>query len=303
MTKSVLMVGLGEVLWDLLPSGKMLGGAPANFAYAANLLGDDGVIASRVGNDELGREAQDIFSQRGVTTAYVQEDDLHETGTAAVAVDAGGQPTFTINESVAWDFLEWTDQWKELAGRADVVCFGSLAQRCFRSASTIETFLLHTRHSALRIFDANLRQSFYNEGILRRSFRWANIVKLNEQELMQVSSLFGLGPASEETLARKLLQICDLRLICVTRGAHGSLLASKDETAVHGGFNVEVVDAVGAGDIFTACVAHNYLDGQSLAKIGESANRLASWVTTQVGATPFATRKQVREILRGAALE
>src|SRR6266478_952107 len=129
MIKPAIMIGLGEVLWDLLPSGKALGGAPANFAYMANVLGEQGIVASRVGQDELGREALAIMQELGLNTSYVQLDDQHQTGTAGVIIDAAGQPTFTIKESVSWDFLEWTVAWEELAARADVVCFGTLAQR------------------------------------------------------------------------------------------------------------------------------------------------------------------------------
>src|SRR5690242_3546705 len=126
MNKSAMMVGLGEVLWDLLPSGKVLGGAPANFAYMASVLGDDGVVASRVGDDDLGQEARITMEELGLNTSNVQLDSDRDTGTAVVAIDGGGQPTFTIKQSVAWDFLEWTPEWQRLSGRADVICFGSL---------------------------------------------------------------------------------------------------------------------------------------------------------------------------------
>src|SRR5678815_3015769 len=162
MTKPAIMIGLGEVLWDLLPSGKALGGAPANFAYMANVLGDRGIVASRVGNDEFGREARVIMQGLGLSTSYVQQDDQHQTGTAEVVIDAAGQPTFTIRESVSWDFLEWTVSWEELASRADVVCFGSLAQRSPTSAGTIDRFLRAVSKETLRICDVNLRQSFYD---------------------------------------------------------------------------------------------------------------------------------------------
>src|SRR5213595_2931605 len=123
MTKPALMIGVGEVLWDLLPSGKVLGGAPANFAYMASVLGDQGIVASRVGEDELGREACRVMQELGLTTSYLQHDERHETGTATVSIDAAGQPNFTIKNAVAWDFLEWSSQWEDLAARADVVCF------------------------------------------------------------------------------------------------------------------------------------------------------------------------------------
>jgi fructokinase len=297
------MIGLGEVLWDILPSGKVLGGAPANFAYMANVLGDEGIVASRVGNDELGREACEVIERLGLNTSYLQQDNEHQTGTAAVSIDAAGQPNFAIQESVAWDFLQWTAEWEELSSRADVVCFGSLAQRSQKSAVAIESFLRNAPAKALRICDVNLRQSFYNLEVIRKSFQYAHIVKMNEQELFQISSLLNLGVGTEETTARRLLTEYSLRLVCITLGNRGSLLVSEDETVEHGGFRVAVADAVGAGDAFTACIAHHYLRGHSLGEISESANRFASWVATQTGATPPVVADQLRNILSGGALQ
>lgn len=296
------MIGLGEVLWDLLPSGKVLGGAPANFAYMASVLGDRGIVASRVGDDDLGREACRVMQELGLSTAYLQHDDRHATGTATVSIDAAGQPNFTIKNSVAWDFLEWSPQWEQLAATADVVCFGSLAQRSEMSGTTIEQFLKKTPKNALRICDVNLRESFYSQGLLRRSFQYADIVKLNDQELLQVSYLFKLGVGRHEILAQRLLHLCDLRLVSITRGARGSLLVTEGEAVEHKGFRVAVTDAVGAGDAFTACLAHHYLRGHSLQEISESANRFASWVATQRGATPPISTEKLQSILTDAAL-
>jgi fructokinase len=302
MDKSPLAIGLGEVLWDLLPSGKVLGGAPANFAYMANVLGDHGIVASRVGNDDLGREACRVMQQLGLETSYVQHDREHETGIAKVSIDAAGQPTFTIKELVSWDFLEWTADWEELSARADVVCFGSLARRSPTSDATIACFLQNLPNNALRICDVNLRHPFYNRDVLRKCFQHSHIVKLNEQELFQVSFLLRLGIGSEQVIAKRLLAECDLRLVCITRGARGSLLVSKDQTVEHRGLHVKVVDAVGAGDAFTACLAHCYVRGQPLEEIGESANRFASWVATQRGATPTISADQLRNVLNGVSL-
>jgi fructokinase len=301
MKKPALMVGLGEVLWDLLPSGRVLGGAPANFAYMASVLGDEGVVASRIGNDDLGHEAFQAMQNLGLNTSCVQIDDLHETGSATVSIAQGGQPHFTIKNWVAWDFLQWTADWEQLAGRADVVCFGSLAQRSPTSAETIECFLRNTPKSAMRICDVNLRQSFYSRDVLHKSFQYAHIVKVNEQELPQVASLMKLGIGTEETLAKRLLKECTLRLVCVTRGARGSLIVSEEKTVEHKGFNVKVADAVGAGDAFTACLAHHYFRGQSLEEISEAANRFASWVATQRGATPTVSAEHLERILSGTA--
>lgn len=302
MNNSALMVGLGEVLWDLLPSGKVLGGAPANFAYMANVLGDEGIVASRVGNDASGHEAIRVMCDLGLSTKFLQLDDQHETGTAMVSIDVAGQPNFTITESVAWDFLQSSPDWHQLAERADVVCFGSLAQRSPVSAATIDCFLRTASRKALRICDVNLRQSFYNVDVLRRSFQHADIVKLNDQELPRVSSLLELGSGSDETLGRRLLDECGLRLVCITCGARGSLLISQEQTIQHQGFRVKVADAVGAGDAFTACLAHDYVRGHALEEISESANRFASWVATQTGATPPITPSELHKILHSEGL-
>jgi fructokinase len=286
MASPALMIGLGEVLWDHLPSGKALGGAPSNFAYMANLLGDEGVVASRVGNDEAGREVRAAMQKLGLSTSHLQEDTQYPTGMVTVQIDAAGQPEFKIKDSVSWDCLEWTPAWADLAARADVICFGSLAQRSPISRATVQRFLEAVPERTLRIYDVNLRESFYSRELVQESLKLSHVAKLNDEELFRVSDLLGVAPRSEEVRARGLLVEYGLRLICVTRGARGSLLVSKDNTVEHRGFNVKVADAVGAGDAFTACLAHYYIRGESLDKISESANRFAAWVATQVGATP-----------------
>jgi len=291
------MVGLGEVLWDLLPSRKVLGGAPANFAYMATVFGNRGIVASRLGNDDLGHEAFLAMNNVGLDTTYVQVDGRHETGVAGVLLDSEGQPNFTIKRQVAWDFLQWTPAWEELSSRADVVCYGSLAQRTQTSASTIERFLQNTPSKTLRICDANLRAPFYSANTLRRSFQFAAILKLNEQELYQVSSSLELGDGDEIELSKKLLREFDLDLICVTKGPRGSLLVSKHELVAHRGIDAEVADAIGAGDAFTACIAHYYIQGRPLEQISELANRFAAWVATQVGATPPVSEAQLIRIM------
>src|SRR5258708_7944208 len=160
------VVGLGELLWDLLPSGKQLGGAPANFAYITNLLGDHGIPASRIGCDSMGDEALQKLTQLGLSASFVQRDSVHHTGTVNVKINNTGQPLFEILQPVAWDFLEWSQEWKQLAREADAVCFGSLAQRSAISQSTIASFLNATRREAMRIFDVNLRQNFYSRQVL-----------------------------------------------------------------------------------------------------------------------------------------
>jgi fructokinase len=281
-----IIVGLGELVWDLLPSGKQLGGAPANFAYITNLLGDAGVPASRVGHDSLGDRALQQLAQLGLNATSVQQDLAHPTGTVKVEIDSGGQPQFDILEPVAWDFLEWTPGWHQLAREAHAVCFGSLAQRSPQSRSTIRNFLGVTRPETVRIFDVNLRQNFYTAQVIAESMKLATIVKLNHEELPKLMRLFELEHHREEDSARRLLSLHNLKLVCVTRGAGGSLLISSDQCSEHPGFRVKVADTVGAGDAFTAALVHGYLRGTSLAQINETANRVGAWVASESGATP-----------------
>jgi fructokinase len=285
MSKRNIIVGLGELLWDLFPAGAQLGGAPANFAYIASLLGDKGIPASRLGQDSLGEQAIRRLEELGLSTEFIQQDADHPTGTVKVEVDRTGQPRFEIAESVAWDFLESTPQWQKLAQQADAVCFGSLAQRSEQSRATISRFLLAMRKSAVRVLDVNLRQNFYSMEVLAESMKLATIVKLNHEELPRMMSLFDLEARGEEASARQLLSH-EVKLVCVTRGSSGSLLVSATECSEHPGFRVKVADTVGAGDAFTAAMVHGYLRGTSLAQINEIANRVGAWVASQSGATP-----------------
>jgi fructokinase len=287
LSKRYLVVGLGELLWDLLPAGKQLGGAPANFAYITSLLGDHGIPASRLGQDALGGAAERRLAELALPTEFIQKDADHPTGTVQVELDAAGQPRFEISASVAWDFLDWTPQWQTLAQEADALCFGSLAQRSDRSRATIGKFVLASRQrNAVRIFDVNLRQNFFSAQVLADSMRLATIVKLNHEELPRIMRLFELEHHREEDSARRLLSLHDLKLVCITRGNGGSLLISAGECSGHPGFRVKVADTVGAGDAFTAALVHGYLRGTSLAQINENANRVGAWVASQSGATP-----------------
>ena len=300
MNRSPVMVGLGELLWDLLPGGKVLGGAPANFAYMAKVLGNEAIVASRVGDDDLGREACQLLQELELNTAYVQRDDRFATGTAGVSFQSNGQPHFIIKESVAWDFLQWSRELEELAERTDVVCFGSLAQRSTVSATTIEKFLLSLPKTTLRIFDANLRAPFYSADTLHKSFQYTDIAKVNSDELLKIAALMKLEPRDEMAFARWLVDEFGLKLVCITRGDRGSILVSTNATVEHTGFSVKVADTIGAGDAFTACLAHYYVRGESLDKISDYANRIGSWVASQVGATPFIPGDELRNILSGA---
>ena len=278
-----VVVGLGEVLWDLLPSGRQLGGAPANFAYCSYLLGNRGVVASRVGSDELGTDIRQQLRRAGLTDDFVQSDHLHPTGTVNVEIDRAGQPKFEITCPAAWDFMEWNQELQELAESAAAVCFGSLAQRSDKSRQTILKFLDSRGVRALKVFDVNLRQSFYSAEIIVNSMRRASVIKLNDQELPVIARLLGL-PIDD--FAESALAKFKLRVICVTRGDNGSLLVDRTGTHEHSGFRVQVKDAVGAGDAFTAGLVHELLRGSSIAQMNDTANRMGAWVASSSGAMP-----------------
>ncbi|HKW16768.1 MAG TPA: carbohydrate kinase [Terriglobales bacterium] len=280
------VVGLGEILWDMLPSGRQIGGAPANFAYCSHLLGEKAVVASRVGEDLLGQEIRDRLTKAGISDHFLQADDLHPTGTVQVQLDDAGQPKFEITRDVAWDFLEWTDEWQRLAREADAVCFGSLAQRSAHSRNTIRKFLDSTLPNTLRIFDVNLRQTFYSAEIVSESLQRANVVKLNHEEVPKVRDLLALSDATDLSLCKSLIKRFDLKVVCVTRGAQGSLLCDRITAHEQPGFPVKVKDTVGAGDAFTAALVDGLLQEHSLAHINESANRLGAWVASQPGGMP-----------------
>lgn len=288
------MVGLGEILWDLLPEGRKLGGAPANFAYHARVLGNRGLPASRVGSDGEGREIIASLGRLDIPAEQIQIDALHPTGSVEVSLDRGGLPSYQINKPAAWDFIAYTPRLAELAAHCDAVCFGSLAQRSPVSRRTIRRFLTALPPGALRVFDVNLRQDFYSAPLLRRSLEAAGLVKLNHEELPLLLDLLdlldpasgGSGSNTEAAGCRRLLDAFDLELVCLTRGERGSLLMTPERGEEHPGFDVPVADTVGAGDAFTALLVHHVLRRTPLKEISTAVNRYGAWVATQEGATP-----------------
>lgn len=291
------MVGLGELIWDFLPGGKQLGGAPTNFACMSKLLGNRSAVASRIGGDELGREARARLIDLGVSTEYLQVDGEHPTGTVRVHLDEHGEANFAMNENSAWDYLEWTNRWAELSHKADVVCFGTLGQRVEPARQAIIRFLEATRPGAVRIFDVNLRHTFFNRDMLARALELASVVKLNQPELSTLGKMIGFGAETDERMARRLLDEFKLELVAITRGARGSLLVTGETCSEHDGVRVTVKDTIGAGDAFVAALAHYYVRRAPLARISEAANRVGAWVATQEGATPKPTAQTLARIL------
>ncbi|MCL5099166.1 MAG: carbohydrate kinase [Candidatus Omnitrophica bacterium] len=294
---SFKIFGIGEVLWDLLPTGKQLGGAPANFAYHAQALGADARLISRVGNDSLGREILARLKSLGMAMDGIGIDDTSPTGTVSVDLSADGQPHFTIHENVAWDRLTADDNTRRALADADAVCFGSLAQRLEPARSSIRSLVSAAPPDSLRIFDINLRQQFYSKEVIRTSLEQANVLKLNHDELPVLGKLLGL----DGDINRQLAELGDryqLRLVVLTRGAGGSLLYARGRWSEQAGLHVEVKDTVGAGDAFTAAVAMGLLAGWDLDLINRRANELAAYVCSCPGATP-ALPAQLRWFAQG----
>ena len=299
-TPRPIVVGLGELLWDLFPKGKQLGGAPANFAYITALLGDSGIVASRVGDDRLGQEALWHLKSSGLDVSRIQRDPTHPTGTVKVEVDLRGQPEYHISENVAWDFLEFSEDWVSLARATHAVCFGSLAQRNSVSRATIRAFLSALPSFAIGIFDVNLRQSYFSGDLLRDSARHATILKLNHEEFPRFLDLLRCplkgSERSDIFAARWLCRELGIRLVCITRGPAGSALITAESHHEHPGFSVKIADTVGAGDAFTAALVHHALRGSSLAAMNVAANRMGAWVASQEGAMPAADPEILAEV-------
>ncbi len=292
MKEPHLILGVGELLWDMLPDGQSLGGAPSNFTVMAGRLGNHAAILSRIGRDDLGRQAIDRLDPMPVDTSCLEVDPVHETGRVTVSFVAG-EPKYTIHQPAAWDFLELSDEWVRMAERADAICFGSLAQRSAEARQTIQTLAAQTPRTCVRVFDVNLRAPFYSGEVIQESLELATVLKMSDEELPQVISLLGL-PVDEETEMGRLRSGADrlleefpsLEMVAVTRGSRGSILVRREGWSEHPGFPVKVVDRIGAGDAFTAALTHYLLHGADLCQLNVAANRWGSWVASQSGAMP-----------------
>ena len=281
MSKKVI-VGIGEILWDMLPSGKALGGAPANFAYHATRLGEEGWAVSAIGDDALGREIMDIVTAKQLKSIISLTEK--PTGTVQVELDAKGVPSYTIMEDVAWDNIPFTSEMEALARRADAVCFGSLVQR-MASRESVLRFLRATRPETLKVFDINLRQHYYSPEVLEESLKLADILKINDEEIRIVAEMFCLE-GDDVAACRALIDRYALRLVILTKGADGSEVITADDTIPQPAGETKVVDTVGAGDSFTAAFVVAYLQGKSLAEAQRLASDTAAFVCSCKGAMP-----------------
>ena len=281
-----VVVGAGEALWDVFPDGDHFGGAPANVALHAAALGAEAWLVSAVGRDARGEAALARLDVAGVERSTVARLADHPTGVVRVSLDIAGHPVYEIAVESAWDYVPWSAAVQQAAERADAIAFGSLAQRGPISRATIRRAVAATRGSSWRLFDVNLRQAYYDAGVLTTSLELANAVKLNEEELPVVAQLCGVRAAAPAGQLRALCDRFGLKLAALTRGACGALLVTPDEASESAAPPTVVRDTVGAGDAFTAALLIGVLAGRTLDEVSRSANAVASYVCSQPGATP-----------------
>jgi fructokinase len=285
MESRFTIVSFGEVLWDLLPSGPVLGGAPFNFAYRATTLGHRALIASRLGRDENGRTAFARIAELGMETGFVQWDPTHATGTVPVSFDDKGNHDFTITPNAAYDFIEPEDALLRLVAGADCFCYGTLAARNEVSRSTLKR-LLAAYAGGSALLDLNLRKDCWNDSQIVAAIEGADILKLNDQELLTVERIYGLRGSTPAENATRLASLADLRCVVVTLGEGGAFAASRDGgTLYEQAFAVTPVDTIGSGDAFTAGFIHALLSHRPLAEALRLGNALGALVTAQRGAT------------------
>ncbi len=283
--ENTIVVGMGEALWDVLPEGKKIGGAPANFAYHVSQFGLNSRVVSAVGDDKLGMEILDNFREKKLNAMV--EIVPYPTGTVQVELDAEGVPCYDIKEGVAWDNIPYTPALEDLAKHTKAVCFGSLAQRSVVSRDTINRFIdAMPAEDTLKIFDINLRQGFYTKEILCNSFSKCNILKINDEELVTVSRMFGYPGIDLQDKCWILLAKYNLKMLILTCGVNGSYVFTPGEVSFVETPRVEVADTVGAGDSFTAAFVSSILSGLSIGEAHKLAVETSAYVCTQNGAMP-----------------
>lgn len=282
-----IVVGMGEALWDVLPEGKKIGGAPANFAYHVSQLGLPSCVVSAIGDDALGKEIIENFTSKGLDQLIAEVP--YPTGTVQVEIDQTGIPLYDIKENVAWDNIPYTEHLDALAKRTKAVCFGSLAQRNVVSRNTINHFLdtMPKDDDSLIVFDVNLRQGFYNKEILCKSMQNCNILKINDEELITVSRMFGYPGIDLQDKCWILLGKYNLKMLILTCGINGSYVFTPGNVSFQPTPKVEVTDTVGAGDSFTAAFIASILKGKSVTEAHSIAVKTSAYVCTQKGAMPI----------------
>ena len=287
------IIGLGEVLYDALPQGAKLGGAPANFAFHASQFGYEAMAVSAVGNDILGDHALKTFDENGLK--YIIPRVPYPTGTVNVTLNESGVPTYTFTPDVAWDHIPFTPEMEAVAREARAVCFGSLAQRSPVSRETINKFLEMTPEDCLKIFDVNLRGNFYNKEVLQQGVRHADILKINDEELIVIGRMFDYPGLDMEEKCRIIMHRYNLKMVVLTCGTNGSYVFARDGfTSFKPTPKVEVADTVGAGDSFTGAFTASILSGKSIGEAHEIAVKVSAYVCTKKGAMPKLPDKLIK---------
>lgn len=286
-----MIVGIGEALWDVLPEGKKIGGAPANFAYHVSQFGLQSCIVSAVGDDALGKEILDNFREKNLN--HIVETVPYPTGTVQVELDPNGIPQYDIKENVAWDNIPFTPQLEELAHRTRAICYGSLAQRNVVTRQTINRFIdaMPKDQENLIVFDVNLRQRFYTKEILDESMKRCNVLKINDEELVTISRMLGYPGTDLQSKCWILLGRYDLKMLILTCGVNGSYIFTSGNMSYLATPQVEVADTVGAGDSFTATFTSSIIKGLPVAESHRRAVEVSAFVCTQHGAMPVLPEK------------
>ena len=279
-----LVVGLGEVLWDMLPEGRKIGGAPVNFAYHAGQFGIDTMAVSAIGNDKLGEDT--IAEMNGKHLNHIFPSVPYPTGSVQVSLDEKGVPAYDIKENVAWDNIPFTNEIESVARSCRAVCFGSLAQRNAVSRNTIRKFIESTPSGCILIFDINLRQNFYTRNVIHDSLELCNILKINDEEIMLVSSMFNYDSSNIENVCRTIMEDFSLEMVILTCGTKGSYIFTKGGVSFMPTPKVNVADTVGAGDSFTGSFCAAILRGLPVAEAHKKAVEVSAYVCTQNGAMP-----------------
>ena len=288
------VIGIGEALWDVLPDGKKLGGAPANFAYHTGQFGHQTLAVSALGNDKLAEETLHALDERGLQ--YIMPRVPYPTGTVQVVLDDEGVPTYDIRENVAWDNIPLTDEMLTVARNACAVCWGSLAQRNVVSRETIRRFVHATPEESLRIFDINLRQTFYTKEIIKESLKLCNVLKINDEELVSIGRMFGYPGLDMENKCWLILGKYNLNMLVLTCGVNGSYVFTPGCMSFQETPKVEVADTVGAGDSFTGSFCAAILQGKSVCEAHRIAVEVSAYVCTRNGAMPRLPEQYLRQI-------
>lgn len=291
------IAAFGELLWDLFPKEKVLGGAPANFIYRINSFGDEGTLLSKVGHDKAGREAREAMLKLGLSDENIQTDYEFPTGSVRVKIDKDGNPDFNIITDVAYDHIEINTEMIDAFSHADCVCFGTLVQRYGISKNTLRE-LVHQSTDVVKFLDINLRKKCYTAATVEESLRMTNILKANDEELLITKELLGLKSENLRDLAREAIETFNLEMILCTLGSNGAFCLTKDNVFHYDtGYQISLSDTVGSGDAFSAGFVHYYMNGQHIDEALRFGNAAGAMVATTTGATSPVSKEQILEFM------